>query len=205
MRIVAFSDTHGYHDKIIVPDGDILIFAGDMCTKRSLQSVEQFNRFLAGLPHKYKIVIAGNHDFPFERQPHEARELITNAIYLQDESTEIEGIHFYGSPWQPWFFDWAFNLKRGPALKEKWDLIPSNTEILITHSPPSGVFDLVGYKHVGCEELTTALMRIKPKYHIFGHIHEGYGMKEMNGTTYINAAICNSRFEPGNKPVVFDY
>ncbi|MGD9487526.1 MAG: metallophosphatase domain-containing protein [Calditrichaceae bacterium] len=205
MRIVAFSDTHGYHDQIKIPDGDILIFAGDMCTKRSLESIEKFNHFLGSLPHTHKIVIAGNHDFPFEREPVEARKLITNAIYLQDQSTVIEGIHFYGSPWQPWFFDWAFNLKRGQALKEKWDLISSDTDILITHSPPFGVLDLVGHKHVGCEELTAALMRIKPKYHIFGHIHEGYGTKEMNGTTFINAAICNGRFAPENKPMIIDY
>lgn len=202
---MAFSDTHGYHDKVNIPEGDILIFAGDMCTRRLLESVDLFNCFLAGLPHSYKIVVAGNHDFPFEREPDEARKRLTNAVYLRDQSITIEGIHFYGSPWQPWFFDWAFNLKRGQALKEKWDLIPSDTDVLITHGPPFGIFDQVGVKHVGCEELTRALKRIKPKYHVFGHIHEGYGMKELNGTTYINAAICNGRFSPENKPVVFDY
>jgi len=88
----------------------------------------------------------------------------------------IEGVKFYGSPWQPRFFDWAFNLDRGEEIKKKWDLIPMDTDVLITHGPPYGILDLTheGEK-VGCEELMKAVLRVQPKIHIFGHIHEAYG------------------------------
>lgn len=93
MRVVAFSDTHGQHDALEMPDGDLLIFAGDMCRLGNLDEVRQFiNTYLASLPHQYKIVIAGNHDWPFEDDVGQARQTLTAAHYLQDEAIEIEGL-----------------------------------------------------------------------------------------------------------------
>lgn len=204
MRVVVCSDTHKMHDQIDVPEGDLFIHAGDFLGFGTLDEVEDFNAFLLSLPHPHKVVIAGNHDWAFEKSPHEAQKLLTGAIYLQDESVYINGLKIYGSPWQPEFFNWAFNLKRGDELKQKWDLIPSDTDILITHGPPFGIGDAVGGNHVGCEELLKALDRIKPKYHIFGHIHEGYGIVKGTDTVFINASNCNALYDPVNPPIIFE-
>lgn len=202
--IVAISDTHTLHNQVNIPPGDILIYAGDMSNTGDLDDVAQFNQFLGRLPHPYKIVIAGNHDFCFERQPQAAQALLTNCIYLQDETVEIDGLKIYGSPWQPWFLDFAFNLRRGAEIRAKWDLIPPDTDILITHGPPAGHGDkTIHNKYVGCVDLLEVIEQIKPKYHIFGHIHEGYGITTNNHTTFINASICNAGLQTVNKPIVF--
>ena len=205
LRLVVISDTHGLHKRIEIPPGDVLIHAGDLTRSGKPREIEKFDRFLGDLPHRYKVVIAGNHDFYFEHEPERARRLITNAIYLQDEGVEIEGVRFWGSPWQPWFFDWAFNLQRGAPLKEKWDLIPAGTEVLITHGPPFGFGDMTTRgAAVGCQDLLQAIRRVRPRFHIFGHIHEGYGLWEEEGVTYLNASNCNFDYEPVNPPMVID-
>src|SRR2546430_16820633 len=124
MRIVCISDTHSRHDRIEVPPGDILIHAGDATMTGRMEELARFNHWLGRLPHHYKIFIAGNHDWLFEKEPTLAESLITNAMYLRDSAARIEGLKFYGSPWQPRFMHWAFNLARGQATGRKWDLIP---------------------------------------------------------------------------------
>jgi Icc-related predicted phosphoesterase len=206
MRIVAFSDTHGQHDVLEMPDGDLLIFAGDMCGMGNLDEICLFNDYLASLPHQYKVVIAGNHDRLFESNLEQARKILTAACYLQDEAIEVEGFKIYGSPWQPEFHSWAFNLPRGESLRQKWAQIPNNTDILITHCPPFSILDKVNTdEHVGCEMLQLAVENlIKPKVHIFGHIHESYGLFETVDTVYINACICSGHHRIFNQPIVFD-
>lgn len=204
MKCVAISDTHGMHGEIIVPDGDVLIHAGDILGKGTLFELDEFNDWLGTLPHKYKIVVAGNHDWCFESSERASRGLLSNAIYLKDESVVIGNVHFYGAPWQPYFMNWAFNLKRSEDLREKWQLIPWDTDVLITHGPPKGVLDkVIDGDNVGCEELAKAVIDIKPKYHVFGHIHEGYGVLESEGTTSINACINTEKYKPTNKAIVF--
>jgi len=205
MKIVTISDTHGMHRSLNMPVGDVLIHAGDFCSRGSLENVSEFNEWLGGLNYKHKIVIAGNHEWCLEREPKKAEALITNAIYLKDSSVVIDGIKFYGAPWQPYFFNWAFNLQRGAELKEKWDLIAGDTDVLITHGPPHGYLDetLEG-EHVGCEELAKAVSHIKPKLHIFGHIHYGYGSVKAGVTTFVNASTCTEGYEPVNEPLVFE-
>ncbi len=207
MRIVCVSDTHGHLDEMDVPEGDLLLHAGDLTGHGSLPEIADANRALAGLPHRYKVIIAGNHDFGFERAPAAARALITSAVYLEDSGCEIEGLRLYGSPWQPWFFDWAFNSRRGESLKPVWDRIPAGIDILITHGPPRGHGDVVAHngEPVGCPALLDAIRRIKPRYHIFGHIHEGYGITQEGPTTCINASSCNLKYRPIQPPVVFDW
>jgi len=205
MKLVIISDTHGMHEKVTIPDGDVFIHCGDVTKQGTLEEVEAFNEFLDDLPHQHKILVAGNHDFCFERQCSEAEALLTNGIYLRDSSVEINGFKFYGSPWQPWFFDFAFNLKRGDELKAKWDLIDKDTDILITHTPPFGHGDeIMSGEKVGCEELIKFVDAIKPPLHIFGHIHEGYGITRNQDTTFINASTCDSVYEPVNNAVVYD-
>jgi predicted phosphohydrolase len=130
MRLVLISDTHQRHDQLTVPDGDVLVHAGDFSTRGGVEEVARFNAWLGTLKHKHKVVIAGNHDFLFEREPTLARSMLTNVTYLEDSGVTIEGLRFWGSPWQPRFFDWAFNLERGAPLTEKWNLIPTGVDVL---------------------------------------------------------------------------
>ena len=205
LRIVAISDTHGLHADLAVPAGDILIHAGDLTMNGDEDDVIAFNAFLGELPHPDKIVIAGNHDFCFERDPKHCARLLTNAIYLQDSAVVLHGLKFYGSPWQPWFYDWAFNLRRGQPLQEKWNLIPPDTDVLITHGPPQGIHDFTSDgEHAGCADLLAAVMRIQPRLHVFGHIHEGWGRTSEMHTTFINASICTLDYRPINPAMVFD-
>lgn len=188
LTLVAMADTHNFHSDLIVPDGDILIHAGDMCRFGSLKELETACQFLRALPHIHKIIVAGNHDRAFEDQPEAARELVRDFIYLQDSGCTIEGIRFYGSPWTPAYNDWAFNLPRGAALWEKWALIPDDTDVLITHGPPHGIGDNSGIPgREGCSGLLARVQIIAPKFHIFGHIHQARGQWKLRDTTFVNA------------------
>ncbi len=209
MRIVCISDTHNCNEQIKVPDGDILIHAGDATITGRVDEIVLFNSWFAKLPHRIKIFVAGNHDWLFETNNNYARQLLSDEIiYLQDSSVEIEGLKFYGSPWQPRFFDWAFNLMRGAELAEKWKLIPDDMDILITHGPPNGILDEVPRKYfvenTGCEELRKRVEQIKPKLHVFGHIHRGYGQTEQFGVKFVNASNCDESYEPTQQPIVID-
>ena len=205
LRVVAISDTHNKHHQIQVPSGDILICAGDFTNHGDLNDVMRFDQFLLALPHRHKIAIAGNHDFCFERTPQQARALLTSCHYLEDSAVQIEGLTIYGSPWQPEFNNWAFNLPRGQPLREKWDRIDPHTDILVTHGPPYGYRDATSRgEHAGCRELLRAVERVKPHYHIFGHIHEGAGTAHNAHTKFLNASVCTLTRKPINPPLVFD-
>jgi len=207
MKIVCFSDTHKLQNEIKVPSGDVLLFAGDMCGGGGLTSVVQFNHWIGTLPHKHKIVIAGNHDRCFENNlQFAAKEAMTNCDYLEDSEIVIDGVKFYGSPWQPFFCSWAFNLERGKSLEKKWAMIPDDVDVLITHGPPHGILDVtIDGEKTGCEDLLARIKNLsKLKYHIFGHIHEGYGTKEKDGVKFINASVCTFRYEPINAPIVVE-
>lgn len=207
MKIVCISDTHNRKMRHPVPDGDILIHAGDATLNGTIEELRQFSDWFAVFPHQYKIFVAGNHDWLFQTDNARARRTLgSSIIYLQDEACEIEGLKIWGSPWQPWFMDWAFNLYRGPQLREKWALIPDDTNILITHGPPSRIQDLVPRgEYTGCEDLLVrvrALTRLK--LHVFGHIHEGYGQIEKFGVQFVNAAICDGAYAAINKSIIVD-
>ncbi|KAL4106691.1 hypothetical protein PRIC1_004738 [Phytophthora ramorum] len=224
MKVVCVSDTHGLHeDALQVPDGDVFVHAGDFTDTGERSEVLAFNEFLGRLPHRYKVVIAGNHESTFDRQfyprywhqyghtqqydPQEVRALLTNALYLEDQAVLIEGYVFYGTPWQPEFCNWAFNLPRGDALLRRWRHIPTDTDVLITHTPPMGHGDQVGYQHVGCAELLREVeQRVRPKLHVFGHVHEGYGRSASpdGAITYFNASVCTHNYDPVNAPFVFE-
>ena len=206
-RIVIISDTHGLHDNIgYIPDGDILIHAGDLTRSGNMDELRTMNQFLDSLPHNHKIIIAGNHDVCFEKNQSNARKLISRATYLQDKIVEVMGLKIYGSPWQPRFGDLAFNLDRGAPLKEVWSKIPNDTDVLVTHGPPFGILDAtdVGGHHVGCKDLLEVVLKIKPKVHAFGHIHCSYGVEKNNDTTFINASLCDENYHLANAPIVYD-
>jgi Icc-related predicted phosphoesterase len=213
MKIVCISDTHNYNDKIVVPGGDVLVHSGDATINGTVEEVKRFADWFGTLPHKHKIFVAGNHDWLFQRDNGLARTLLgSKTIYLQDSAAKIEGVKFYGSPWQPRFYDWAFNLNRGPELAAKWNLIPDDTDVLISHGPPEGILDQVqtafGFANQGCEELLARVRVLASngnlRAHIFGHIHFGHGLHEEFGVRFVNASICDEEYLPGNLPVVVD-
>ena len=205
MRIVCISDTHGLHDGLEVPDGDLLLHAGDATKHGSLEEVAAFNRFLGELPHPHKVVIAGNHDWAFQKEASLARDLITHATYLEDEEAVVEGLRIWGSPWQPWFYDWAFNLRRGPQLRAVWDRIPEGTDVLLTHGPPRGHGDrTTSGNEEGCSDLLDAVRRVRPRLHVFGHIHEGYGQTREGTTRCVNASVCTVAYRPTNPAIVVE-
>lgn len=206
MKIVCLSDTHCQMDRVKVPYARMLIHAGDLTFNGSLESISKELGLISVLPHKYKLVIAGNHDWCFDnilrRRVEEDCEKL-GIIYLRDREITIDGIKFYGSPWQPRFHDWAFNLDRGPQIAEKWAAIPDDTEVLITHGPPYNIGD-PSYRgeRVGCQDLLARIKNLpKLQAHIFGHIHAGYGQYEQDGVKFINASICNERYNPLNAPI----
>jgi Icc-related predicted phosphoesterase len=212
MKVVCLSDTHNLHDRIEVPEADLLIHAGDATMKGTRDEVSRFAEWIRAQPHRYKILVAGNHDFLFEREPDEARRMFDGVTYLQDSGVTIEGLAIWGSPWQPWFRDWAFNLERGEPLRAVWSLIPEGTDLLITHGPPYGILDEVALaphepprdRHAGCEDLLAAVGRIRPRVHLFGHIHEAYGTVTRDGTAFVNASNCNRAYQPVNPPIVLE-
>lgn len=207
MKLTFISDTHSHHDNLTLESGDILIHCGDFTHRGSLEDTQCFARFMAAQDFTHKIVIAGNHDYCFENKDKEQAEQRLSdhgIIYLNDSGIDIEGIKMWGSPVQPEFHDWAFNRKRGDEIKQHWQLIPDDTDVLLTHGPVFGYLDLCRRGHrVGCKDLLKAVQRIKPKIHACGHIHEAYGIKEQGGTTFVNAcslAIVHARDIDKNNP-----
>lgn len=237
MRFIAVSDTHTA--RLDLPEGDVLLHAGDLTYRGTLPEVSGTARWLEEQKktkkYRHIIAIAGNHDWLFQKEPSLARQIMKERglLYLEDSGLTLEGstvlegqiapgpgrITIYGSPWQPWFNDWAFNLYRGKPMKEKWDMIPPGIDILMTHGPPHEILDGVGrfdedispdndsvfVQRIGCEDLLAAVKRAKPKIHVFGHIHASYGRIERDGTTFINASIMNEAYDPQRKPWVFDF
>ena len=213
LRLVCISDTHLQHG-FNVPDGDILIHAGDMTSIGNFPQLMKFHEWIRRLPHQKKICIAGNHDWLCETDPALARSLLQDVIYLDNNETVIAGVKFYGSPYQPEFNNWAFNLNRcSNDLKENWDKIPDDVNVLITHGPPMDILDCLpssfehcGKKKLGCYDLAQRIKQLKQlKLHVFGHIHAGYGELHQEGVRYINASVCNERYQPVNAPIVIDY
>ncbi len=207
MKIICFADTHRCVEGLDMPKADVVICAGDCCNSGSLEDVIAFNGWFSRLPCKHKILVAGNHDVCFEREPSLARSLLSkNIIYLQDEGVELDGVKFYGSPWQLPFMDWAFNLPEDD-LRRKFERIPDGVDILITHSPPFGILDSTPAKRdLGSRSLLERVYKVKPRYHIFGHIHHGYGkyMDKARNITFINASLLNEAYDFVNQPVMFE-
>lgn len=209
MRVVIISDTHNRHGEIELPKGDVLVHCGDATGRGTFDEVRRFADWLEAQPFQYKVMIAGNHDFLFQKDPNLAKSLLAfrGIHYLMDDCATIEGVLFYGSPWQPWFYDWAFNLERGPEIAKKWAKIPDETEFLITHGPPKSILDQTRTgERVGCDDLWRRVLKVRPAVHAFGHIHEAYGVErlipDITSTIFVNASICTLEYVPKNKPIV---
>jgi len=218
MKITFISDTHTRQGLIPMedlPGGDLLIHAGDiMNSGYNRNDIWDFLHWYDLIPgYDKKVFIAGNHDRMFENHPEDVKEWLSkfpNIVYLQDESYEIydletdKSIKIYGSPWQPEFYSWAFNLpKNGIEIAGKWEGIPDDTDILITHGPSWGAVDTVAgrpWDNLGCELLSERIQRFRPKIHVCGHIHSGYGIETIDNIHYINASVLDERYEYTQKP-----
>ena len=205
MKIVFISDTHWkFGDIDQIPEGDVLVHCGDLET-RKLSSLARFNEWIDKHPFKHKLVIAGNHDGFIEENPTLARDMMSDFTYLENSEYVIDGVKFYGSPMTPIFLDWHF-MATPDRLKRYWDAIPNNTDILITHGPPWGIMDMAADgTRCGCENLLRRVTQVKPKIHAFGHIHEGYGIKDLYGIKFINCSLLDADYKLVNKPIVIDY
>lgn len=205
LRVVCISDTHMQCRRVEIPPGDVLIHAGDLTGSGTLEELASEAAWLRTMPHAHKVIIAGNHDFCFERRGESAQALCDGLIYLEDAEVTVAGLRIYGSPWQPRFFDWAFNLDRGEPLRRAWSMIPEGLDVLVTHGPPRSFGDRTAAgAAVGCDDLLDATRRTAPTYHIFGHIHEGYGVHREGSTTYVNASTVDLGYRPVNPPVVLE-
>lgn len=211
--IDLLSDTHNRHERCETQGGDILIHAGDFSGRGSYEEVIEFLDWFADQDYSHLVMIAGNHDFAFEKDPTRmAKECKDRRIHLLNDSGIIlkdmvgtYNIKVWGSPVQPWFHDWAFNRRRGDDIKKHWDLIPNDTEILITHGPPAGILDMTTYANgdpnipVGCQDLADKLAKTQVKLHVFGHIHEARGVVYSGPRTYVNAAFLDRMYYPQAK------
>lgn len=218
IKVVAISDTHTYHDQLTLPIGDILLHAGDFTFRGKEKEVRDFGKWFSSIKgFKYKILVAGNHDQSFEGATNaQALEWLYNGpindsfTYLQDRAIILNidnrQVKVYGSPWQPYFFNWAFNLQRGNDLKQIWKQIPDDTTILITHGPPYGILDeCQDGAIVGCQDLEERIQELKQlKLHVFGHIHEAYGIEQRNGIYFANACSCTAEYKIKNLPIIVE-
>ncbi|KAH7730553.1 Protein C25E10.12 [Aphelenchoides avenae] len=220
VRFVCISDTHEQLGRVIprIPDGDVLVHCGDITNFGDEAELKRFNDELGLLPHKYKIVIAGNHDLGFEDEEDESKRLskykgrgtkqgyrlLTNCIYLHDSFTTVYGLKVYGSSWHP-LEGFSFTRSRGEDILAQWRKIPSDVDVLLTHTPPLGHCDLYKGERWGDADLLNVVERqVRPKLHVFGHVHEQQGMTTNGVTTFINASICTHGLVPSNNPILFD-
>lgn len=218
MRIVALADTHLRHERLrdatAIPfrdEGDVLVHAGDLCQRGTLEELEAAAVFLAALPHRTKIVVAGNHELCLQKRPEEARALLAHhgLVYLEDDGVTVDGVRFWGSPWQPLFRVWAFGARRGPELAAKWAHIPEDVDVLVTHGPPWGFGDRVrlgrlGARrfggspdrevHAGCADLRRRIEVVRPRLHVFGHIHQDRGTWRHGEMVLVNATTAEGAF-----------
>ena len=221
LRISFISDTHTKHNQVLphLPGGDVLIHAGDFTSVGRPHEVENFCKWFDRIGnYTHKVFIPGNHDLIFENHPDEAMQIVNSykdIIFLLDDWVKVgpdpdNQVKIYGSPWQPEFMHWAFNLPRnGRDLENVWSRIPEDTDILVTHGPPFGKLDTVKGRgwvdHLGCEKLMERIQVVKPKVHAFGHIHSGNGYTKNESTHFVNASVLNERYAYEYKPLTIEW
>lgn len=211
MRLVCISDTHGDHELVTLPEGDVLIHAGDITAHGTGDDTLKFIDWFGRQSFRHRLFIAGNHDTFCESDSLQTRQWSENAgvTWLNDSGYVIDGIQFWGSPITPRFFDWSFMRDPGADIEKHWQMIPLDTTVLITHGPPHGILDEVRRSpthadKTGCESLLAHIQKHPPQLHIFGHIHECYGLHREHGVDFHNVSTMNQAYTIQNPPVVID-
>lgn len=214
MKLVCISDTHGMHNHLSMPEGDILIHSGDFSISGHMEDLIKFAKWMSFQPYKHLILVAGNHDAMLSGSlANNARTILEQhgITYLKDSSVTIEGYKFYGSPWTPQFGNWSFMKRRNSSsLQWIWNNIPNDTDILITHGPPFGILDLNHrLQNCGCEQLRKRISELNLKVHIFGHIHHSHGIifkdyENDQKDVFINASSLGENYISINQPITFD-
>lgn len=207
LKVVHISDTHGKHQELCLPEGDVLIHSGDFSVYAIDEETESFLDWFRNQNFKHKILIAGNHDRTlFESRGFEDKQFnLKDIVYLSDHSLTgqclvndmrvgakqiggknsvvIDGFTFYGSAWTPSDFQMSFTYYPGEG-QEFWEKVPRDVDVLITHGPAKGMLD----NDKGCLDLAERMSDLNIKAHLFGHIHEAKGQEVKNGVIYSNAA-----------------
>lgn len=207
MKIICIADTHNKHELLVIPPGDVIIHAGDFTEAGTREETMNFLSWFSGLPHPNKILVAGNHDFFLEKNSGFIDQIIPpNIHYLMNSGISINNVNFWGAPFTPGNGSWAFNVASSNEILKHWNLIPSNTHFLITHSPPFMILDeLDNKRHIGCEKLLQRIRLLKIPYHIFGHNHNDYGIERSQSTVFINASSLDGRYRPINAPQIIHH
>lgn len=204
MKVSFVSDTHMHPvESWKVPECDLLIHTGDFSYQGKLQELLHFVTEMNKIPAKHKILVPGNHDWGFQTNESGFRDICRqNGItVLIHEYIEIEGFKIFGTPWQPYFCNWAFNVEESSRLKRLYNDIPEGLDILATHCPPKGILDHCNGGNVGSPELMERIRLVLPKTHAFGHIHEGYGTSRYINVDFVNSAICNGMYRAVNSAI----
>lgn len=209
MKVVALSDVHSKLGKVKLPDADLLVISGDLTIGGSIKEYSQLNHACGDIKHKFKygiLLCEGNHDFLGEKQPSLADSLIHHAKLVRHNAITINGIKFFITPYNKWYFNWAFNIWPGEQSQKIWAQIPNDTEVLVSHGPPYETLDCPPNKeHVGDVDLWNRIQLLhKLKLHIFGHIHHSAGFEQRDKVWYVNASTCNESCQPINPPIIIE-
>lgn len=226
VKVCCISDTHTYHADLALGEGDLLIHSGDFTMRGTREEIDQFSDWLGAQQYAHKIVVAGNHELTldshrfetrlrkFANKPAQLESLRRScdpalfrqriegagAVYLEHSSTTCMGYEVFGTPYVPPCGDWAF-CKAQTERERLFAAIPSSADILVTHTPPHGVLDACAMKRTGCAALLSRVRECRPLLHCFGHIHAGYGVLRSEGTTFVNAAVCDEDYAATQQPI----
>lgn len=217
MDIIVISDTHMMLDKLDLPFGDLLVHCGDGMNSGNVYDFNIFTEQIQNAAKQYRlgaIFVPGNHDKYVEAFPVMVKEMYEkiNVKVLINDRVTIEGVNFYGSPYTPAFgHQWAFQLYGEDMAKHMWSKIPEDTDFLITHGMPNRILDKVDFfykdenEYAGCKMLRRRIEEIKPRVYAGGHLHlNGGKVWHLNGTKYINAAVCDDQYIIRNDPIVVE-
>lgn len=207
VSVAVVSDTHQWSGEVIkVPSADIFVHCGDMSMRGTGPEIDRAIKWIASLPHKHKIIVPGNHDFLFEQNPGEIVSMIegTGIVVLMDAGTTVSGLRVWGSPkTKTRSRRWAFDFRD----EDSWAFsgVPYGLDLLVTHSPPAGIMDNAASPNddgtpVGSTRLLEVVKKARPRYHLFGHIHEGYGLLVTEDTVFVNASLCDENYALVNLP-----
>jgi len=186
-----------------IPDGDVIIHAGDFTNRGGIGEIASFAKWYGELPHSHKILIAGNHDLCMESDSYTGESILKDAgvDYLRDSGIQVGDVLIWGTPWQPYFHNWAFNVRTESEMNNYWSLIPDDADVVVCHGPCNDINDLAADgRHTGSTTLAKRISEVKPKLFVAGHIHESRGKIISGDTLHINASCVDIKLRVLESP-----